>query len=249
MTGRFVEKDGRLCRGDRRRGRADSRTSGRALVATKRGDTESLGLADGIAVIGIEEANEIASFDFGQDGVFARARTVALPPQAKRLPLNRGFEALGIAPSGSPAAGAIIAISERSSEAGPTTEGFIIGGRTPGLFELRRTDNYDVTDLAFLPDGDMVILERRYSLLRGIAMRIRRIAGHDIRPGAVLDGPVLIEAGPRMQIDNMQALAVNLDKAGATARGGATLTGKEYYFRERARRRTRPYERAFSNPS
>jgi hypothetical protein len=117
-------------------------------------------------------------------------------------------------PAPSEAAGAVIAVSERSSETEPWTRGFLIGGPRPGELAVRRTDGYDVTDLAFLPDGDMLILERRYSLLRGIAMRIRRIAGHDIMPGAMLDGPVLLEATGERQIDNMEALAVSVGPNG-----------------------------------
>jgi hypothetical protein len=41
-------------------------------------------------------------------------------------------------------------------------------------------------------------------------MRLRRIAGQDIRPGATVDGTVLIEADSRFAIDNMEGLAVRV---------------------------------------
>ena len=172
-------------------------------------------MANGTAMVGIEQANEIVAFDFGRDGVMAKARSVTVPAAAKRLPFNRGLEALGIAPAGSPVAGAIVAVSERSSETGPTTKGFLIGGPAPGTIAVRRTGGYDITDLAFLPRGDMILLERRFSLLRGIAMRLRLIAGRDIRPGATLDGPVLFETSSGTQIDNMEALAISPGRDGA----------------------------------
>ena len=46
--------------------------------------------------------------------------------------------------------------------------------------------------------------------------RIRHIPAAAIRPGAIIDGPVLIEAGPTLNIDNMEAMAVHEDSRGAT---------------------------------
>ncbi|MBN9053567.1 MAG: esterase-like activity of phytase family protein, partial [Rhizobiales bacterium] len=69
-------------------------------------------------------------------------------------------------------------------------------------------DPWDITDGAFLPNGDLLLLERRFRLLDGMGMRIRRIDGDTIRPGAVVDGEVLIDADLRQQIDNMEGLDV-----------------------------------------
>ena len=44
----------------------------------------------------------------------ARARIVPVPREVKRLPNNRGLEAIGVVPPGHPLAGALVAISERS---------------------------------------------------------------------------------------------------------------------------------------
>jgi hypothetical protein len=214
VTGSFTQSGGRITGVEDVAVAPMLGPNGRALVASRRGDTESLALVNGRAYVGIEQADEIVSFPFAADGVMARARRVAVPIAAKLLPFNRGFEAIGVVPAPSEAAGAILAVSERSSETEPWTRGFLIGGPRPGELAVRRTDGYDVTDLAFLPEGDMLILERRYSLLRGIAMRIRRIAGHDITPGAMLDGPVLLEATGEKQIDNMEALAVSVGANG-----------------------------------
>jgi hypothetical protein len=144
----------------------------------------------------------------------ARASFLPLPAAAKELPINLGFEAVGVAPALSPLSGALVAIAEQPNGTAP--DGFLIGGPTPGMFSVRRSDGYDVTDLAFLPEGDLLILERRYSLLTGIGMRIRRIAAADLRPGAVLDGEVVVEAGPDTHIDNMEALAVSRGADGET---------------------------------
>jgi len=185
--------------------------SGRPLARSGLFDTESLCIADGVAYVGIERRHEIVRFDWAGEGVEARARSVPVPPEIKRLPRNRGLEALGVVPAG-PLKGALVAIAERSGKEDEPTLGAILGGPQPGLFKVARHDGYDITDLAFLPSGDMLLLERWYQQLRGVGMRMRRIAGRDIRPGALVDGPHLIEADLGYEIDNMEGLSVHLDQ-------------------------------------
>ena len=84
----------------------------------------------------------------------------------------------------------------------------VVAGPRAGLFTVKRSDPWDITDGAFLPNGDLLLLERRFRLSDGMGMRIRRIAGDTIRPGAVVDGEVLIDADLRQQIDNMEGLDV-----------------------------------------
>jgi hypothetical protein len=71
---------------------------------------------------------------------------------------------------------------------------------------VRPRDEFEVTDAAFLPDGDLLLLERRFSIATGVGMRLRRIEGESIRPDAVVDGDILFEANYRSQIDNMEGL-------------------------------------------
>jgi len=60
----------------------------------------------------------------------------------------------------------------------------------------------------------MLLLERRYSPARGIALRIRRIPLADIKADTVLDGRSMIEADLAYQIDNMEGIAVHRNSAG-----------------------------------
>lgn len=82
----------------------------------------------------------------------------------------------------------------------------ILDGPLKGRFTVRHYDDYDVSDGVFLPDGDMLLLERRFDFAHGIGMRLRRIAGGDIKPGAVVDGTVIFEANADEQIDNMEGI-------------------------------------------
>lgn len=182
---------------------------GKPLGARRWFDTELLAEDGGTVYVGIERVNQIVKFDFGRHGLLARGQPIPLPPEIKSLPYNKGLEALVFIPRGGPLGGTLLAISERGLDPAGNILGFLIGGPSPGIFTVRRTDNYDVTDAALLPDGDLLILERRASLLQGLGMRIRRVAHASIKPGALLDGPVLIEADLGFQIDNMEGLSVH----------------------------------------
>jgi hypothetical protein len=188
---------------------------GRPLAARGWWDTESLADLDGTFYVGIERVNRIVRFDFAKFGVRARASVVATPPGIATLPNNRGLEALAFAPRGTKLAGTLIAFSERGLDAAGNLKAFLIGGPTPGEFTVKRLDDFDISDCTVLPGGDILLLERRFSLLRGgIAMRLRRLHLADIRPGALVDGPQLFEADMGYQIDNMEGISTHRTAAG-----------------------------------
>lgn len=191
---------------------------GRPLAGTRRFDTESLCISGGLAFLGVERVHEVLRLPLGRDGLAARAEIMPGPAGLKSLPSNRGLEALCI-PTHGPLAGRLIGISERSDNGDDTpTRGFVLTGGF-AEFTVARRDGFDITDAAVLPDGDILLLERRYVMLEGVSMRIRRIPAGMVRPGAMLDGPLLIDAGMSTAIDNMEGLAVH---RGAT--GGTVLT-------------------------
>ena len=94
--------------------------------------------------------------------------------------------------------------------------GFLIGGKTPGQFGIRRTDNFDVSDAVLLPSGDLLLLERKFSWLGGIGIRIRRIALASIAPGAVIDGPSIFGADLGNDVDNMEGIDAHVTTEGET---------------------------------
>jgi hypothetical protein len=186
------------------------------VSSTRRWDCESLAIADGTAWIGLERVNEVLRFAIGRDGFAARGTPIPMPAAVKGFANNRGLEALAVVPSG-PHAGSLIGVGERpfGGRDGPVSPGFFLTG-TPGSFEVVRRDGFDVTDAAFLPSGDLLLLERRFAWLSGVAMRIRRFSGRALRPGARLDGETMVSADMAMHIDNMEGLAVHRGRDGAT---------------------------------
>jgi len=84
---------------------------------------------------------------------------------------------------------------------------------------VRRSAEFDVSDAALLPTGDLLLLERKFSWTSGLFIRIRRIAQAEIKAGALVDGPILFEADLGYEIDNMEGLSVH-----RSARGEIVLT-------------------------
>jgi hypothetical protein len=172
-------------------------------------DTESITLAEGGDVyVGIERVHRIVRYDFGKLGFASRARNIKLPAATRDLPRNAGIEGLVFVPRDRPLGGTLIAFTERALDKNGNLRAFLIGGPSPGEFSVRRSGDFDITDAALIPGGDVLILERYFSWLGALKMRIRRIALADIKPGATVDGPVLIEADGGYEIDNMEGIDV-----------------------------------------
>jgi hypothetical protein len=188
---------------------------GRPLAVRGWYDTESLAEDGGIVWLGIERVHRIVRFDFARHGLLARGQPILLPPEIAKLPSNKGLECLTAVPKDLPLGGTLIAISERGLDDAGNIKGWLIGGPSPGEFTVQRIGDFDVSDCAVTPAGELFVLERSFSRLRGVGMRIRRVPLGSIRPGAMLDGPALFEADMGYQIDNMEGLSVHRAADGA----------------------------------
>ncbi|WP_225705506.1 esterase-like activity of phytase family protein [Bradyrhizobium cenepequi] len=182
-------------------------------------DSESMAPDGSLIYVGLERVNQVLRFDFAKGFTGARGEVVPLPPAARRLPNNKGLEALVVVPKGLPLSGTLIAISERGLDAQGNIIGFLVGGKTPGQFSVRRTDNFDISDAVLLPSGDLLLLERKFSWISGVGIRIRRIELASVVPGAVLDGPSVFNADLGNEIDNMEGI-----DAHTTAEGDTVIT-------------------------
>ena len=220
FTARIVEDGGRLI------GIEDPMLApmlgdgGEPLLGKERSDAEGLRIVrlDGVqtALVSFEQVADVRAFAATPDFASARPRRVTLPAFVRGIRGNYGLEAIAVAPAGGRLGGATVVIAERSFESNRDHRGFILDGPLAGPFAIRRIGDYDVTDAAFLPDGDLLVLERRFNLADGVGMRLRRIAGSAILPGVTVDGAVVIVADMSYQIDNMEGLAVRTGRDGET---------------------------------
>ncbi len=170
-------------------------------------DAESLALDGDRAFVGFEQRHRVVAYTPLSDlGKALPSAPLDFPFDLDILHSNGGFESLVIAPQGSAIAGALVAITEKSFDENGNIYAAIVGGPLSGQFRVRPRDEFEITDATFLPDGDLLLLERRFSIATGVGMRLRRIEGDSVRPDAVVDGEILFEANYRSQIDNMEGL-------------------------------------------
>ncbi len=216
VRGRILYQDGRPS------GIADAEMApilgpdGRPLAERHWYDTESLAEFEGTLYVGIERVEKIVRFNYARDGLAARGVPIKVPDDFKTFKYNKSLECLTVPPRGSPLAGQLIAVTERSLDAQGNHRSYVLDGDKVTRFSVLRSDEFDVSDCAILPPADLLLLERRFSYSRGLALRIRRIPLASIKPGALIDGKPLIVADLAYQIDNMEGIAVHTNAAGET---------------------------------
>ncbi|PBB33747.1 esterase-like activity of phytase family protein [Mesorhizobium sp. WSM3868] len=182
--------------------------SGQPIAKKWEVDAEGLAVKDGIATVGFERDQRVVQFKVEPNNMKAPFKTLDYLVPARELRQNRGFETVTHANPYGQHEGGLVVVSEKSLDKAGNIYAAIIEGPRKGVFTVKRNGNFDITDGAFLPDGDLLLLERSFSMARGVKMRLRRIYGESIEKGAVADGPVLIDADMGYQIDNMEGLDV-----------------------------------------
>ncbi len=164
--------------------------------------------------VSFENLTRVADFELARNRPLSPAREVAIPHWLTHLRTNRSLESVCIAPPASPIAGSTLLITEdRPNEAGDHS-GWLLGKRDTGPIALKRQRGFNPTDCAFLPDGDLLVLERGTGFF-SFTMQVRRIRADEVVPGATMGGEVILD-GSGGDIDNMEALAVRIARDGST---------------------------------
>jgi len=181
----------------------------------KRNDSEDIAIgADNEIIIALEEDKQQIAVRPFTKGKWGKPKILTVPDARRKLGINKGLESITQIPPGLPYAGHILAIAEQpSSRSGSEIPCWIVGA---GTCSFRAHDGFSITSARFLPDGDLLILERRLAPGFDLAMRLRRIPAGQIGGKAAMDGKVLLDADLSNQIDNMEGLSVHLDDGGRT---------------------------------
>ncbi len=224
--GRILRDDKGAPRGvEHFRMQAMADAAGRALDQKRMADAEGLEVKDGVATVSFERNARLVEYALDPDGPGANGmadarRDIDFVIPRHELRNNQGLETVARAPRDGPLAGARVVVAERSLDQNGDIFAAVVEGPGKGVFKVRRRDGFDVTDGVFLPEGvfggDLVLLERRLSLASGVAMRVRRIDGAAVKPGALVDGEVLMQADLAYRIDNMEGLDAWVRQDGAT---------------------------------
>lgn len=167
------------------------------------------------AYVSFERQHRVWRYDLGTEGFAARPEQLLTQRHLGRLNANSGIEALTLmAPAEGKRQPRLLLVTENTRDPRGNLRAFIAEGRAVKRLSVRLHDPYHPTDIARLPDGDYLLLERRFSLLAGAGMRISRLRAADIAPDAIVDGEVLVDVGRQRSIDNMEGIALRQDRKG-----------------------------------
>lgn len=193
---------------------------GKPLEGKMLGDAESLvidgdDISKGMAYVSFERAHRIWRYDLAKNGFATLPDQLLTQNNFGRLVGNGGIESLELLPpkkmGDDPR---LLAITEDTLDPRGNIMGFIANGRKLTRFTLRPNGPYKPTDVARLPYGDLLVLERRYSLLSGVGMSLRLLEGASLKQGAVLSGTMLADFSQLYAIDNMEGMALRRDDKG-----------------------------------
>ncbi|WP_315919057.1 esterase-like activity of phytase family protein [Mesorhizobium sp. SP-1A] len=189
---------------------------GRPIDRKWEADAEALAVKGDVATVGFERDHRVAQFRIDRSDMKGPFRLLDFLVPVRELRKNRGFETVAYAAADGPLKGSAVVVSEKSLDAEGNMFAAVLDGPRKGVFTVRRSGEFDITDGAFLPDGDLLVLERSFSILGGLRMQMRRLDRDSIGKGRLADGPVLMQADLGYQIDNMEGLDVWRRGDGAT---------------------------------
>ncbi|MCP5370846.1 MAG: esterase-like activity of phytase family protein [Hyphomicrobiales bacterium] len=188
------------------------------LLDKESSDAESLARGDGGALwVGFERNHRIMSFAppagtapaAAAHGDLGPGRPVDAPRALALAPSNGGLETLTRLNDGR-----YLAIAERMAGTDGNAAWIGGGGQPWRPLAYAVSDNFFPTGAATLPGGDVLVLERFFTLVAGVAVRLRLLAAADLKPGAVLRGELLAEFAAPATVDNFEGVSVGRGPGG-----------------------------------
>ncbi|MBV9882341.1 MAG: esterase-like activity of phytase family protein [Sphingomonadaceae bacterium] len=171
-------------------------------------DTESMVILGPWLWAGFERHNMIWRFRLAD----LSAAASAAPPLMRDWRANSGPEAMVRL-----ADGRFLVFCEGSDDERPLSDVVLFGGdpadpRTPAqLLHYRRVPGYRVSDATLLPDGRLLVLNRRFEWLEGFSLAVTVADLPDLRPGATIVPHELARLQPPLTIDNMEGVSATVE--------------------------------------
>lgn len=189
----------------------------------RRTDAEDLTrLPDGGWLVTLERDHRILRYKGGEHGPEGTPTPIPMPPGIDSTPENGGLESLTLLPDGR-----LLTLEEGKDNGRQDHRAWItrVGSSGDGVppsagdwqpFTYRTAPRYRPTSVAPLPDGGVLVLERRVSLLGGWSSRLVRVAARQLTAGAVVDGEELGRLEAPLVNDNFEGIATRPGPAGET---------------------------------
>jgi hypothetical protein len=164
--------------------------------------------------VGFEHLTRVADFAITDGKPGGAAREISIPQWLTDLRTNESLESVCIAPPASPIAGSTLLLAEGALDRDGNHRGELLGVNDKGPIAYVNSPIVNPTDCKFLPNGDLLVLERGVSLF-AFVMNLRRVPAAEVRPGNLMAGELLLSAQGG-EIDNMESLMVHQTPGGET---------------------------------
>jgi hypothetical protein len=173
------------------------------------GDAEAIAAGpNGKTIVGFESRTRVGAYDLTGKGMTAKFQNLNPPKDIVRGQRNGELESVGYFTNGA-LKGYYIAIAESNLDTQGDTKAWAWNGKRNFAFSIKQIENYNITDLAMLPNGDILLLQRSYGPLTLPGMAMSRFPASDISKGKTVRPETLLETKvPFYAIDNMEGLAV-----------------------------------------
>jgi hypothetical protein len=179
-----------------------------ALTIIERPDNRS------VVRVGFENLTRVADYHLENGVPTGPATEVLIPGWLADAKTNDSLEAVCLAPPSSPVAGSTLLLTEGVTAGDGAHAAYLLGKSDKGPLSYVSGSGTNPTDCAFLPNGDLLVLERGVVLI-SFAARLVRIKAADVKPSAQMQGEVLFEATGG-DLDTMEGVAVHTAPSGET---------------------------------
>lgn len=179
-------------------------TDGQPISGKRGADAEAMArISDGTLIIAFEQRHRFVRYPPGRLPTETRPELLAPPEGLSRLPANGGIEAM-VALS----QGRLLAFAEDPLDGDPDGIAWLRDGAGWHRLKVARSLLFRPTAAALLPNGDVLLLERRFTLIGGVAARLSRVSAGAIRPGGLVTPHPLAELASPLTVDNFEGVAV-----------------------------------------
>lgn len=145
----------------------------------------------------------------------APPRPVATPRGLEDAPANGGLEGIAALPDGT-----VLGVTERHANPDGSLKAWLMQAGAAHEIAYVPAGGLQPTDLAALPDGEVLLLERRFTLAERRARIVRlpkgRLREARRRAGTRIRGDAVADLTHPLPVDNFEGLAVRRDRAGRT---------------------------------
>lgn len=162
-------------------------------------DAESLVAFEGGYLVGFEQEHRIMAIAEPGTGV---AELYDVGVDLSGLSNNSGIETMTLLKDNS-----LIMFAENGRDTNGRTKAWLSGATGARALDFMPPENYSPTDAATLPNGDVLLLLRHYSVMEGASAKLLHITANEIETGVVRGREIATIAKP-LSVDNMEGLDV-----------------------------------------